>query len=141
MADEIKKPGEEKHAHRYTMRWGDQVISSVGVSVGGGKHVHDVRGYVDSPADSSEDHVHKLVLEGVEMTSGPPIQPGEIGFHQEEVSKGIFPDLIDPNHEYVFKTGEYGIYDYWYRDQRGNYWKYSNAPEDHADFDEKAGVP
>ena len=58
-----------------------------------------------------------------------------------EMSKGIMPDLVDPNHQYVFRTGEYGIYDYWYKDMRGNYWKYTNAPEDNAEFDPHAGVP
>ena len=58
-----------------------------------------------------------------------------------DLSKGIMPDLIDPNHTYVFRTGDYGIKDYWYVDLKGNYWKYTNAPEDHEDFDPRAGVP
>jgi len=138
---EVKDPSEDVHVHRYTKRWGDQVISSYGTDVGGGKHVHDVCGHADSAEKSEPGHIHKVTLDGVEMTSGPPVQPADAGFHDVDVTKGILPDLIDPNHEYVFKTGEYGIYDYWYRDMRGNYWRYSNAPEDHEDFDPKAGVP
>jgi hypothetical protein len=49
--------------------------------------------------------------------------------------------LIDPNHTYVFCTGDYGIKDYWYVDLQGNYWRYTNAPEDHKDFDAYAGIP
>ncbi len=60
---------------------------------------------------------------------------------EDNVEKGIMPDLIDPNHKYVFRTGVYGIYDYWYIDTAGNYWRYTNAPEDHKDYDPYAGVP
>lgn len=60
---------------------------------------------------------------------------------QQNIRKGILPDLVDPGHRYVFSTGDYGIKDYWYVDMRGNYWKYTNAPEDSPDFDPYAGVP
>lgn len=59
----------------------------------------------------------------------------------EMVRKGIMPDLIDPNHEYVFRTGDHGVFSYWYIDTHGNYWKYTNAPEDHPDYDACGGVP
>ncbi len=81
--------------------------------------------------------------EGKEMVKG--LVPVEALVHarviRDELTKGFMPDLIDPDHDYVFKTGEYGIYDYWYRDRAGNYWRYTNAPEDHEDFDPRAGVP
>lgn len=61
--------------------------------------------------------------------------------NQGNLEKGIMPDLIDPNHTYVFNTGSYGVKDYWYVDLSGNYWRYTNAPEDHPDYDPHAGVP
>lgn len=132
----------KKHVHRFTLRTGEQVISSVGMPTGNGKHVHTVIGRVTSSDENGLNHTHDVFLDGVMLTSGPSAWPSEAGFHKEEVvEKGLMPDLIDPTHEYVFKTGAYGIADYWYRDRMGNYWRYTNAPEDHKDFDEKAGVP
>lgn len=131
--------GKGNHSHRFTLRQvGKQVLATVS---SGGQHAHAVEGTVTSTADDSPDHTHTVFLDGVVLGSGPPITPMELGFHQEAVTKGILPDLIDPDHKYVFKTGEYGINDYWYRDRTGNYWRYSNAPEDHKDFDPDAGVP
>lgn len=59
----------------------------------------------------------------------------------EELSKGKFglPEGIDPDHEYVYRSGEHGIYDFWYKDRSENYWKYTNAPSDHADYDPYGG--
>ena len=60
-----------------------------------------------------------------------------------EVHKAIgLPEDVDPTHTYVFRSGEYGtFYQYWYADRGGTYWKYTNAPEDHEDFDPAAGPP
>ena len=128
----------DRHTHRFTYpNIGKQVLASPS---NGNKHAHEVDGELTS-VDGGPGHTHTLFVEGLKIESGPPIQPMEMGFHQHEVMKGILPDLIDPDHKYVFKTGEYGIYDYWYRDRAGNYWRYTNAPEDHKDFDKKAGVP
>lgn len=49
------------------------------------------------------------------------------------------PEAIDPAHEYIYKTGEHQIYQYWYRDHIGNYWEYTNAPEDNPDYDPLCG--
>jgi hypothetical protein len=139
--DVAKELGKRKHVHRFTLRTGKQVISSTGQSTGGGKHIHVVDGNVTTADSGGISHFHKIFISGIEVQSGPSAWPMESGFHKEEVLKSIMPDLIDPEHTYVFKTGEYGLYDYWYRDRGGNYWRYSNAPEDHKDFDPKAGVP
>lgn len=57
-----------------------------------------------------------------------------------DITKGFgLPETIDPNHEYIYRSGEYGLYSYWYKDGFGNYWLYTNAPEGHPDFDEHAG--
>lgn len=132
---EIEK---KEHAHRFTLSRGTQVISSID---SGDPHVHTVRGVATSSDPAGENHSHTVELDGVVVESGPPIHPETPRVLNEAVSKGMMPDLIDPNHTYVFKTGEYGIYDYWYIDQQGNYWKYTNAPEEHKDFDPHAGVP
>lgn len=131
--------GKGRHSHRFTLRqMGKQVLATPSK---GASHAHDVNGFLTSTDGNEPDHTHTVEMDGVVLTSGPPIQPMELGFHKEEVMKGIMPDLVDPDHEYVFKTGEYGIYDYWYRDRPGNYWRYTNAPEDHKDFDPRSGVP
>lgn len=51
------------------------------------------------------------------------------------------PEQIDPNHKYIYRSGSNGIYAYWWKDVAGNYWKYTNAPEDHIDHDPLAGNP
>lgn len=57
-----------------------------------------------------------------------------------DVTKAVgLPETIDASHEYVYRSGEYGIYYYWYKDRAENYWKYTNAPEDHVQFDPHAG--
>jgi hypothetical protein len=58
-----------------------------------------------------------------------------------DLAKGIMPDLVDPAHSYIFKTGEFGLFDYWYIDKANNYWKYSNAPEGEPDYDPNLGSP
>jgi hypothetical protein len=45
------------------------------------------------------------------------------------------PESIDPNHQYVYRSGVHGIYTFWYKDVGGNYYQYTNAPVDHPDFD------
>lgn len=57
-----------------------------------------------------------------------------------ELQKGNLPSLADPEHLYVFKSGFYGLYDFWYIDPHHNYWKYTNAPEDHEDYDPLLGI-
>jgi hypothetical protein len=134
-----KQRGKGRHSHRFTLRQiGKQVLATISE---GSRHAHDVEGHITTTSDDGPDHRHSAFVDGVTLESGPPIKPMELGLHKEEIYKGIMPDLIDPTHEYVFKTGEYGIYDYWYRDLAGNYWRYTNAPEDHKDFDPRAGVP
>lgn len=58
----------------------------------------------------------------------------------EQIEKGMLPSLVDPEHVYVYKSGFYGIYDFWYIDNFHNYWKYTNAPEDHPDYEPELGV-
>lgn len=50
------------------------------------------------------------------------------------------PESVDPTHKYVYRTGEHGIYDFWYVDNFGNYWLYTNAPDDHPDYEPFAGA-
>jgi hypothetical protein len=58
----------------------------------------------------------------------------------DDVAKGFgLPETIDPNHTYVYRTGEYGLYQYWYQDRFENYWLYTNAPVDSEDYDQHAG--
>lgn len=48
----------------------------------------------------------------------------------------------DEGHQYIFKSGEYGtFYQYWWRDPIGNYYRYTNAPQDSSDFDPFMGLP
>lgn len=129
--------GKGRHSHRFTLRMGKQVLATVSE---GASHAHDVEGHITSVSEDGPQHTHTAFVDGIEIESGPPVQPMQLGFHNEEVAKGMMPDLIDPDHDYVFKTGEYGIYDYWYRDRSGNYWRYTNAPEDHKDYDPNAGI-
>ena len=57
-----------------------------------------------------------------------------------DINKAVgLPESIDPDHKYVFRSGEYGIFTYWYKDRAGNYWKYTNAPKEHAEYDKHAG--
>lgn len=49
--------------------------------------------------------------------------------------------LVDPNHTYMFKSDEFGLFSYWYKDRAGNYWRYSNAPEGTLDYDPLNGPP
>lgn len=147
-----------KHAHRWTLRTGPQVVSSANEHTS--NHRHEIRGVICGPAISvGDEHVHKMVSDNVEIESGPPISHGKAKKDMDEygtglgnktaealtdtgnMSKGILPDLVDPEHTYIFKTGEFGLYDYWYVDRASNYWRYSNAPEDSEYYDENLGVP
>lgn len=48
----------------------------------------------------------------------------------------------DSSHQYIYKSGEYGsMFQYWYRDMQGNYYRYTNAPVDSPDFDPFLGLP
>jgi hypothetical protein len=59
---------------------------------------------------------------------------------EENLSKAFgLPESVDPDHEYVYRSGERGIYDFWYKDRSENYWKYTNAPTDHPDYDPYGG--
>lgn len=49
------------------------------------------------------------------------------------------PEGVDPDHEYVYRSGEHGIYEFWYKDRMGNYWQYTNAPKDSPDYDPYSG--
>ena len=50
------------------------------------------------------------------------------------------PETIDPTHQYIYKTGEHELYQYWYRDTLGNYWEYTNAPEGHPEYEVLGGA-
>lgn len=51
------------------------------------------------------------------------------------------PDT-DSSHQYTYKSGEYGpMFQYWYRDAQGNYYRYTNAPVDSPDYDPFFGLP
>lgn len=144
-----------KHAHRWTLRTGPQIVSSADTSEAG--HRHEVRGAVSGPPIAvGAGHVHKLMVDRLEIESGPVISREEAKHDMDDygtglghktveslasVKKGILPDLVDPEHTYVFKTGELGLNDFWYIDRGTNYWRYSNAPEDHPDYDPKLGIP
>lgn len=59
-----------------------------------------------------------------------------------EVKKAFGMPSTDTAHQYIFKSGEYGpVYQYWYRDRAGNYYRYTNAPEDNPDYDPFFGIP
>lgn len=119
------------------MRTGQVMISSLDE---GDPHTHRIDGE-ETSADAGEGHFHTVTMKnGIELTSGPPISQEELGVVSDGITKGLLPELIDPNHTYVFRTGQYGIYDYWYIDRAGNYWKYTNAPEDDEHHDELSGV-
>lgn len=49
--------------------------------------------------------------------------------------------LVDPNHTYMFKSDEFCLFSYWYKDRAGNYWRYTNAPENTSDYDPLNGPP
>ena len=58
----------------------------------------------------------------------------------EDLNKAVgLPESIDPTHTYVFRSGAYGLYQFWYKDMAGNYWRYTNAPEDSEDYDPRFG--
>lgn len=58
----------------------------------------------------------------------------------ENLNKSFgLPEGVDPTHHYVYRSGEHGIYEFWYKDRFNNYWQYTNAPEDHADYDPLSG--
>jgi hypothetical protein len=141
---------DKTHAHRFTLRTGSQVVSSSAPSESG--HIHEVHGILCGPPISrGDDHTHKLFSHGIEVESGPSTTTVTArkdmdlyskGFESfDSLDKGVMPDLVDPEHTYIFKTGEMGVYDYWYIDSSNNYWKYTNAPEDHEDYDKNLGIP
>lgn len=62
--------------------------------------------------------------------------------YETNLEKAIgLPEQLDPTHTYVYRSGEHGIYDYWWKDTAGNYWKYTNAPVDSVDYDPYGGNP
>lgn len=137
------------HAHRWTLRTGPQVVSSVAEGEG---HQHEVRGILSGlPIPVGDDHIHELVENHVMVESGPSINHAEAKKDMDnygtglgtaaDLAKGILPDLVDPEHSYVFKSGEFGLFDYWYIDNAHNYWKYSNAPEGTPDHNPDLGMP
>ena len=59
-----------------------------------------------------------------------------------ELKKAFGMPSTDSTHQYIFKSGEYGsMYQYWYRDSLGNYYRYTNAPVDTPDYDPLLGQP
>jgi hypothetical protein len=139
--------GHKGHAHRWTLRTGPQVTSSV---ADGADHRHEIRGSLSGPPmQKGQDHVHELMMDRILIESGPSISHAEASKDMDKygtglgstMNKGILPDLVDPEHSYVFKSGEFGLYDYWYIDRAHNYWKYSNAPHGTPDYDPDMGEP
>lgn len=64
-----------------------------------------------------------------------------LSINEQRLQKAFgLPESVDPTHQYVYRTGEHGMYDFWYVDNFGNYWLYTNAPEDHADYEPLAGA-
>jgi len=61
----------------------------------------------------------------------------------DNLSKAVtLPEGQDPTHKYVYRSGEYGLFfTYWYKDPAGNYYRYSNAPEDSPDHNPFLGEP
>jgi len=60
----------------------------------------------------------------------------------QNISKAFGMPATDGTHTYVFKSGEYGsLYQYWWMDQAGNYYRYSNAPPESPDYDPFYGEP
>lgn len=60
----------------------------------------------------------------------------------KNIEKAVgLPSDMDMEHEYVYFTGYYDIRDYWWVDNAGNYWRYTNAPEDHPDYNKYRGEP
>lgn len=138
------------HAHRFTLRTGTQVVSSV--TDDGSEHRHELRGRLTGPPIPLGDkHIHEIMMNNIIIPSGPPIPHAEASRDMDaygtglgsarDLSKGNLPDLVDPGHSYVFKSGEFGLYDYWYIDQAHNYWKYTNAPEDSPEYNPDLGMP
>lgn len=122
------------------------------MSEDGADHFHEIRGSLSGPPiPTGDDHTHELMMDNIIVTSGPSIGHAEAKKDMDkygtglgtarDLSKGNLPDLVDPGHAYVFKSGEFGLYDYWYIDQAHNYWKYTNAPEDHPDYNPDLGMP
>jgi len=145
----VSTRGHKGHAHRWTLRQGPQIVSSV---TEGADHRHEVRGNLSGPPITAGDkHIHELMMDHILVQSGPPIEQSEAKKDMDDygtglgtprdLSKGMMPDLVDPEHSYVFRSGEYGLFDYWYIDRAHNYWKYSNAPEGTPDYDPTLGVP
>jgi hypothetical protein len=59
-----------------------------------------------------------------------------------KLKKAFGLPATDSSHQYIFRSGEYGpMYQYWYRDMSGNYYRYSNAPEGHQDHEPLMGSP
>lgn len=131
----LKSKDERPHAHMFTLRTGQTAVSSVD---SGDPHSHVVAGELTSKS-SGEGHVHTVEIRGITITSGPPLDEAQV--KMDAIQKGLLPELVDPNHVYVFRTGDFGLYDYWYIDQAGNYWKYTNAPEDDPDHEDRFGIP
>ena len=118
----------------------------------GAGHYHDLRGRPSGPRiPTGDDHIHEIMMDNIIVTSGPSIGHAEAKKDMDkygtglgtarDLSKSIMPDLVDPSHVYVFKSGEFGICEFWYVDALHNYWKYTNAPPDHPDYDPYLGDP
>lgn len=61
---------------------------------------------------------------------------------ENNIKKAFGMPSADGTHQYIFKSGEYGtLYQYWWRDRLGNYYRYSNAAEGTPDFDPFFGAP
>lgn len=51
------------------------------------------------------------------------------------------PEKADPQHSYSHKDDTFGSSRYMYKDPAGNYWRYTNAPEDHEHHHSAHGEP
>ncbi len=138
----------ENHIHIFNIKEGIPTSPD-----SGDPHTHTVvqegKEYTTSSDTSGPDHTHTVEIDGKSYTSGRSLVEEGMGKALEQqimedefepVEKAVgLPESIDPGHEYVYRSGIYGIYVYWYKDMAGNYWKYTNAPEGHADHDQHAG--
>lgn len=60
--------------------------------------------------------------------------------NEHDLTKSFgLPESVDPNHIYIYRSGENGVYSYNFLDLAHNYWNYSNAPKDSPDYDPYGG--
>lgn len=60
----------------------------------------------------------------------------------EHITKAVYGmPTADPTHQYAFRSAEFGsFYQYWFKDLAGNYYRYTNAPQDSPDYNPILGT-